>query len=106
MDTWRARMSSTSLTALIGLTGTSYGGLYDVMALCGSRLSQPNFTADSDACMASFRTTVTHAGQDLSYFAEDFGEDSLKRTLGSLLLWRIPSEGLNEAIEALIENLT
>ena len=55
---------------------------------------------DSDAT-AHFATTITNAGQEVAFLAEDGGRDSAKRTLACLLVWATPGPGLDEAVECL-----
>jgi hypothetical protein len=35
------------------------------------------------------------------FSADDVGHDAIKRTIGCLLLWSTPAEGLDEAVESL-----
>ena len=54
------------------------------------------------ALTACFTTTITTSdGRPILFSADDGGSDALKRTIGCLLLWSTPTEGLDEAVESL-----
>jgi hypothetical protein len=88
------------------LTGTSSVGRLEETGPFGPlwipALSDPNAAAFA-ACTASIYTSVTNAGNSVSYSAQDAGQTAILRTLGCLLIWSTPAEGLPDALESLSE---
>jgi hypothetical protein len=58
-------------------------------------------TLAPDACSAAFCSTFTHAGREVSFFSTCDGEEAILRTAGCFLIWAIPPQGLEEAVESL-----
>jgi hypothetical protein len=48
---------------------------------------------------ASFMTTITSSGSEVRFSSNDDGKDAAKRAVACLLIWKTPSEGLNEAFD-------
>jgi hypothetical protein len=74
----------------MGLFGTPYS------------LPTPATSGDPSSLSACFTTTITTSdGRPIMFSADDVGHDAIKRTIGCLLLWSTPTEGLDEAVESL-----
>lgn len=63
----------------------------------------PQKTQQDQPLSTSFYATVNTPGQELSFWIQDEGQDSLKRLLGCLLISYMPSEGIDEALMNLKE---
>ena len=65
--------------------------------------SLPQKTQQGQALRTSFYATVNTPGQELSFWIQDEGQDSLKRLLGCLLISYMPSGSIDEALTNLKE---
>ena len=103
-------MSAKYLTNLMDWTGTSSGGPLAGAGIAAfgmplAHVLQPSAhsTTPLDQAVATFTTTITHAGKEVSFLATDYGHASVARAIGCLLLWHTPLEGLEEALQSLAE---
>src|ERR1700692_4214862 len=100
-------MSLKYLTNLTGWTGGFSGGQSEGKDPFGMLSTHAPFPLDAffypAETSASFSATITHGGNSLCFSAVDHGHEALYRTIASLLVWQIPSEGLQESIESLFD---
>ena len=54
---------------------------------------------------AVFHTTVSSAGEELSFWIERVGDDAVKRHLGCAVMFAMPEGGVDEAFRALVDIL-